>query len=1276
MKKILGLDLGTTSIGWALIEIDETGKPIRIIAMGARIIPLDSNDRDQFQKGQAISKNQDRTKIRTQRKGYDRKQLKKSDDFKYSLKVALKQLGIYPTDDLIKLPSLDLWKLRSNAANPSESISPQQLGRILYMLNQKRGYKSARSEANQDKKDTDYVAEVKGRYAKLKETQKTLGQFFYDELLIAKKSNSYYRIKEKVFPREAYVEEFDKIISVQKYKHAFLTDDVIHSIRNEIIYYQRKLKSQKGLVSICEFEGFETVVKDNETLKEKKLFVGPRVAPKTSPLFQLCKIWEVVNNISLKIKNPDSSKYKWAERLLTLEEKRAIVEYLNQNENLSYPNLLKILKLNKDDVYANKQITKGIQGNITYSEIHKITGDSELLRFDVSTIESKHEALLIDKRTGELLDQEEAIKLDPKIEYEPLYQLWHTIYSIKDLDECKNALIKKFGLDDTIADKLSRIDFNKQSFGNKSNKAMRKIIPYLMKGYDYSEACNFAGYNHSNSLTKEEKQGIVKDERLSLLPKNSIRQPVVEKIINQMINVVNAIIDKYGKPNEIRIELARELKQSKDERSESDAQNSFNKKLNDEIASRLNALGLPATKRYIQKYKFIFPTRDKKLKESQVITQCIYCGKNFSLTEALSGDNFDVDHIVPKALLFDDSQMNKVLVHRSCNSNKLANTAYDYIAQKGQEALNEYLIRVDDWFKKGVISYGKMQRLKVSFLEYQERKKLKKETEADKKLWENFIDRQLRQTQFIARKSVEILNKICVNVTVTEGNVTAKLRNVWGWDDVLMNLQLPKYKALGQTVVKEWTSDHGTKKHLKEEIENWTKRDDHRHHAVDALVIACTKQGFIQRINTLNASEVRDEMNREVENAKVEYNERLTLLDRYLYLQKPFTTSHVEKEAEKILVSFKAGKKVATNGVRKVKVNGAKKIVQTGIIVPRGGLHEQFVYGRIKVEEKDKPLKYLFEKPHKIIDTRVKSFVIERLEANNNNHKEVMNSLKKNPIYLDEKKEIALERASCFKDEYVIKYKIQDIKYKDVPFIIDSKVRSLVKARLDEYNGKEKEAFKDVLWFNEEKQIPILTVRCLTGLTAVESIKKDTLGNEIGFAKTGSNHHVAIYNDINGKPVQHICTFWHAVERKKYKIPYIIKETNALWDDIIQKELPQQFIEKLPHPNLNLQFSMQQNEMFILGLGQEELDECIKVGNKGKLSEHLYLVWSIADGDYWFRHHLETKNSELKKVVSAKEGKRYHRLSLSGLIALNPIKIRLNHLGDITKVGEFNKNDL
>ena len=1257
-KNILGLDLGTTSIGWSLIELDKHNAPTKIIAMGSRIIPLSSDERDQFQKGQAISKNQDRTISRTQRKGYDRKQLKKSDDFKYSLKKALEAHNIFPSKELFNLSMLNLWKLRSDAA--SKPVEAEELGRVLYMLKQKRGYKSARSEANADKKETDYVHEVKGRYAQLKDRDQTIGQFFYEGLKNAAEKNQYFRIKEEVYPREAYMEEFDTIINIQKEHHLFLTDELIHSLRNEIIYYQRKLKSQKGLLNVCEFEGFEKTIKDTSG-KEKKVFVGPKVSAKSNPIFQLSRIWETVNNINLKVKNAPGAKYKWSDRFPTLEEKKQIVTHLFKNELLSYSDLLKILNLKKDEVYSNKQILKGIKGNLTYNEIFKIIGDNPLFKFEIKINPNGQDAYIFDRKTGEVLEERQGIVITKEIELQPFYQLWHTIYSIKDLQECKQALIKRFNFSEDTAEQLSRIDFDKQGYGNRSVKSIRKTLPYLMHGYNLYESESLAGYV-SRSLTKEELEKTGKDEKLLLLPKNSLRQPVVEKILNQMIHVVNAIIDKYGKPGEIVIEMARELKQSKDERDATDKLNYINKKINDKVAETLKELRLPATKRFIEKYKFISPTRDKSWEASQIVNQCIYCGDSFGITEALNGDAFDVDHIVPKALLFDDSQTNKVLVHRRCNSSKTNQTAYDYISKKGEVELNLYLTRIDDWFKRGIISYSKMNRLKVSFEQYQERKKLNKETEADKKLWEGFIDRNLRETQYISRKAKEILGLICNKVRVTEGNVTAKLRKIWGWEDILLDLQLPKFKHLEQTEVKEWASEHGRRKHEKEIIANWSKRDDHRHHAIDALAIACTTQSFIQRINTLNASEVRNEMNKEVEVAKIQFNDKMTLLEKYLMTQKPFETAEVAQAIDEILISFKPGKRVAS--ISKFKATGKNK--EIGVLTPRGALHEQSVYGKIKIIEKNKPLKYLFENTEKIIDKEIQRKILNKIEDFEGDIKKAIVSLKKSPIYIDNIKAIKLEFADCFKDEVVIKYKLDSLKAKDVPYIVDKKVQYLVQQRLDAHGGKEKEAFKTTLWYNEKKQIPIRTVRCFTGLTAVESIKKDEHGNDIGFAVLGNNHHITIYKDKEGKFSQHSCTFWHAVERKKFKLPVIIDNTNTVWSNIIDKELPQSFLDKLPADNLKMEHCLQQNEMFILGLNKEDAVKAIVENNKSFISKYLYLVWSIGDNQYWFRHHLETKNSELKQTLGAKESKRYYLFkSVGAFLAQNPLKVKIDCLGNL-----------
>lgn len=1252
-KKILGLDLGVSSIGWALINENDNGKNA-IIDMGSRIIPLTADDKDEFTKGNAISKNQKRTTKRTQRKGYNRYQLRR-----FTLSALLKDKNMMPDENLIKLSSLELYGLRDKALK--EKISIQELGRILYHLNQKRGYKSSRSDANLDKKDTLYVAEVRSRHKNIKDQGLTIGQYFYGEL----QKNKYFKIKQQVFPREAYIEEFDAICkSQQQYHKENLTDEFIDGIRNDIIYFQRKLKSQKGLVSICEFEG--KLVK-NETGKE--FLTGPKVAPRTSPLFQLCKIWETVNNIALKVKNPEGSKYKWSDYILTPEQKQQITSHLNKNAKLTFAELLKILELKKENVYANKQIQKELQGNITYAAIAAVVSDPELLNFNLNINISQDKVHLVDKKTGEILEEKEKQVVDKGVEKEPLYQLWHTIYSIKELDECKAALIKRFKIAETDAEKLAHIDFNKQAFGEKSNKAIRKILPYLMMGYNYSQACSFAGYNHSNSLTKEEQEKVITEDKIELLAKNSLRQPVVEKILNQMINLVNNLIDKYGKPDEIRVELARELKQSKEERNDADKQNSFNKKLNDEISKRLTEHLLPATKRYIQKYKFLFPAREKKWNEAQVFNQCIYCGETFNLTEAMSGDNFDVDHIVPKSLLFDDSQTNKVLVHRKCNADKTNSTAYDYIAEKkGDRALAEYLERVDDWFRHGILSYGKMQRLKVSYKEYQERKKNKKETEFDKKLWESFIDRQLRETAYIARKARMLLKRVCNNVHTTEGTVTATLRKLWGWDDVLMNLQLPKYKTLGLTQIKEWTSDHGKRKHLKEEIKDWTKRDDHRHHAIDALLVACTKQGFIQRMNTLSASDVKDEMKKEVDEAKNTYSERLTLLEQYLTDKRPFNTKQVEDAASQILISFKAGKRVAT--ISKLKAKGKNE--SKGVITPRGALSEESVYGKIKVTEANKQVKYLFENTHLIFKPYIKILVEERIAAYNGDVKIALASLKKEPVYLDKEKTKVLEYGTCYKEEVVIKYPLGSLKEKDVEFIVDKKVRGIIQERLKKF--KEKEAFKDLennpVWYNEEKKIPIKTVRCLTGLSAVEPVKKDDYGKDIGFVKPGNNHHIAIYKDAEGKKQEHVCSFWHAVERKKYGIPVIIADPKHTWDNILNEKenYPQSFLDKLPPDGWQLQQSMQQNEMFILGLNNEDVKNALTNNDKKTISNHLYRVQKMSikgNGqiDIWFRHHLET---ELNDSNDAKASKRFYNMQSIGALEKEcPVKVSVNNLGEI-----------
>jgi CRISPR-associated endonuclease Csn1 len=1247
MKKILGLDLGSASIGWALTnEIIVDGKPkTEIIGLGSRIIPYEGTEGKDFAKGTGESRNAIRTKARTARKGYDRYQLRRK-----CLVETLAKNEMYPNEAIKTLPKPDLWKLRNDAVQ--SQISLQELGRILLWLNQKRGYKSSRSDANLDKKDTEYVANVKSRHEMIKERGLTIGQYFYQELT----KDEFFRVKENIFPREAYIEEFDTICNKQQeFYPASLNNELIEKIRNEIIYFQRPLKSQKGLVSVCDFEGFWRKGKDG-----KEYFVGPKVAPKSSPLFQLSKMWENVNNIKLSNRTSEDIR-------LTIEQKWAIFNHLDTNEKLTSNDLLKILGLRKDECYINKQLAKGITGNITKTSILKCFDDcskhENLFQLNLKLIETNEIGYLYDKKTGEVLAGKPVKIIDPLVEQEPFYQLWHTIYSIQDQEECSNTLQIKFGIEASVANRLAAIDFNKQAFGNKSAKVIRKILPYLMEGDGYSEAMSYAGYDHSSSLTKDENLQRQLLDLLKPIPKNSLRQPIVEKILNQMVNAVNAIIENYGKPDEIRIELARELKQNKEERNDADKANSKRQRENEAIAKRLAEFGLRATRNNIIKWR-LYEEIDNQEKKLNAI--CVYCGQPISLTEALKGTDVDIEHIIPKSKLFDDSQSNKTLAHRRCNKNKNDLTAYDFMMTKPAQVFHEYVERVNMLFTNRIINKAKRDKLLMT----------------ESKIPNNFIDRQLRESQYIAKKAREMLQTICRNVWSTSGSVTAELRHLWGWDDVTMNLQMPKYKELEQTEIIEWQSEHGKNNHQKEVIKGWTKRDDHRHHAIDALTIACTKQGFIQRFNTLSASKTREDMTAVVEERSVEFNEKRSLLEKYIISERPISVEEVENAASNILISFKSGKKVAVWATRKVGKRGKKRIIQKGIVVPRGALSEESVYGRIKKQEENKAVKYLFENPTLIFNSTIKAKVEERLLMFDGDSKKAIASLKKVPIYLDNDKTVVLEKASCLKDEFVIKYPV-DPNFNKIDKVVDPKIQEILQVRLNKFGGKAKEAFKDVQledkriikWYEDERlERPIRSVRCYTGLSAVVPVKKDENGKNIGFVKPGNNHHIAIYSDEEGNRQEHVCTFWHAVERKKYSIPVIIKNSNEIWDQIQQLTdgtYPESFLEMLPKPNLRLLLSMQQNEMFVLGMPPDEITKAINEKEYKQISDKLYrmqkmsIIPSSGQINLVFRHHLET---QLIDDENAKKSKRFYNIqSLGAFFALNPFKVRIDCLGNIIK---------
>jgi len=253
-KRVLGLDLGVGSIGWCLITLDEQDNPAEIVAMGSRVVPLDdpTKDANNFRIGKAFTANQNRTARRAMRRGFDRYQLRR-----HRLHQELSKVGMLPYAQLIQLPLLELWELRERAAQPGERLTLPELGRVLCHINQKRGYRHVKGdrsssvvEEDKKKKETnsDYVTAINQRYAHLQEAHLTVGQYFAEQLRSSQTESGaiVYRVKDQVYPRQAYIDEYDQIMQVQSaYYPEVLTPHFIKMLRDEVIFMQRPLKSCK-----------------------------------------------------------------------------------------------------------------------------------------------------------------------------------------------------------------------------------------------------------------------------------------------------------------------------------------------------------------------------------------------------------------------------------------------------------------------------------------------------------------------------------------------------------------------------------------------------------------------------------------------------------------------------------------------------------------------------------------------------------------------------------------------------------------------------------------------------------------------------------------------------------------------------------------------------------------------------------------------------------------------------------------------------------------------
>ncbi|WP_036604074.1 type II CRISPR RNA-guided endonuclease Cas9 [Olivibacter sitiensis] len=1426
-KNILGLDLGTTSIGFAHVIEGNTPEQSEIVQIGVRVNPLTTDEQSNFEKGKPVSENADRTLKRGMRRNLDRYQLRRKNLIDVLLKANFISNETILAEDG-KHTTHETWRLRSKAV--TGKIEKEELARVLLAINKKRGYKSSRKAKNEDEgqaidgmavakrlyeenltpgqlayqllqdgkkhipdfyrsdlqaefdkvwkfqkqfypeiltddfyknlqgkgqratsaafwgtygfntaenkgnrdekklqaykwrsesvsqqlekeevayviteinsnlnSSSGYLGAISDRSKELYFNKETVGQYLYKQL----QANPHTRLKNQVFYRQDYLDEFEAIWKEQSKYHLELTNELKAEIRDIVIFYQRKLKSQKGLISFCEFESQE------KTIGGKKKTIGLKVAPKSSPLFQEFKIWQVLQNVLVRKKGSrkrtvrttgQPSLPEGEQEIFAFDKyaRQTLFDELNIKGNLSASKALEVLGYRSADWELNYPI---LEGNRTskvlydaYLRILEIEGyDEDLLKLkgkddiDVSELKAPASEIkeMVSRIFGILNINTEILEFDAELdgkafEQQASYALWHLLYSYEgdnspSGNEKLYALLEtKFGFKQEHARILANVPLS-DDYGNLSTKAMRQMYPHI-KEVSYDKAAAIAGYRHSkNSLTVEEIKNRPLKDKLELLKKNSLRNPVVEKILNQMVNVVNALIEKnseknengdivnYFKFDEIRIELARELKKNAKERAEMTVNINAAKSAHEKIFKLLQMeFGVKhPTRNDIIRYRLYEELKNNGYKDLYTNT--------YIPREILFSKQIDIDHILPQSRLFDDSFSNKTIVYRHTNLDKGNLTTFDYMGSRlGGLQLNEYVSRIEHLYQLGL----KNKEEGISKAKYQ--KLLKQAVD----IGDGFIERDLRDSQYIAKKAKGMLYEITRSVVSTSGSITDRLREDWGLVNIMQELNFSKFKSLGLTELVE--KKDGT---FKERIVDWTKRNDHRHHAMDALTVAFTKHQHINYLNHLNAR--YNELHKEYRNIKgIEEKETHWEYDdegnkkRVFNLPIPNFREQAKVHLENVLVSHKAKNKVVTKNKNKIKTKNGEKVKVE--LTPRGQLHKETVYGKYQYYvNKEEKVSTKFDEVTivRVANPLFRKLLLQRLQENGNDPKKAFggkNALSKNPIYLDdEKNELLPEtvKLSWLEEDYSIRKDVTPENLKDVKTIekvLDANVKRVLLNRLGAFGNDPKKAFsnldKDPIWLNEEKGIRIKRVT-ISGVKNAEPLhyKKDHLGKPIlddegrkipvDFVSTGNNHHVAIYRDDKGNLQERVVSLFDAVQLVNAGEPVIDRQFN--------QGLGWQFL-----------FTMKQNEYFVFpnekaGFDPKEID-LLDPQNKRLISPNLFRVQKIASKNYFFRHHLETtveEKKELKDIVYKPQ---------LGLNAVKDIfKVRINHLGDIISVGEY-----
>jgi len=1123
MAKILGLDLGTNSIGWALI--DDTRSTI--LGMGSRIFPMGV---DNLGDGtNEMSKNTSRTGARGVRRQFFRRRLRKkillktlseygmcplvAEDFKN-----WKETNKFPTKKLAVWFALNPYELRSKSIN--KKISLEEMGRIFYHLIQRRGFLSNSRKGGKDD-GAIFKGNAKEGRTGIDDTRdsiqdKTLGSYLFEiyPRVNLPFVNGLERIRNRYTTRKMYVDEFECIWEHQKQYHSELTDDLKTTIggrkqdgygEDGVLFHQRPLRSQKHLVGNCSFESSKTK------------------CPISAIPNEMRRIYEWVNTVEYNGKK------------ILQEEREKMIAVLLSKEKPSFKDLKKVI----GKVDANYKFN--------YKDEDKIVGTHT-----ISNLSNKN---FFGNQWFDFSEKEQE-------------DIWHVLYFFDSKDKVKEYAIFNWGFDDEKADVISKFNL-KDGYANLSRRAINNILLFLKLGFTYDISVALGGIKNAfgkdwETLEEEKKNFILDnvpeiirtkiaggyietikellkkeyhltDKQLAKLYHHStsinaekifellplgkeadkeiqaIRNPIVITALFEVRRLVNELIEEYGTFDEIKVEMARDLKISKTRRNDIRREQQRLERENDRVKDELNRLGERITHDNILKYKLW-----EECKKT-----CPYTGVTIPVHKLFTGE-IQIEHIHPWSRSLNDSFMNKTLCWADENRNKGDRTPFEFY---GSDLANWLTIK-----ERALKLYSDTKEYPKA---YQKFKRF-----VQQKFDDDFTTRQLNDTRYISKEAKSYLKQICGKVTVSPGQMTATLRHFWGLNSVLNE-------------------------------ENEKTREDHRHHAIDALVMACGKTRYLQELSKWN----RYDRQPASSNFPLPW-------DTFRY--------DAEQAVEGILVSHKKQNNIITVRAHKTEKNG--RIYKNVGVAARGQLHKETVFGNRKAPFGEeafhvrKPIDSLTTEKQleKVVDETIKHLIFKRIHS--------------------------------------------------LGGYVKGKIPPHTFFEIDENGVKHPQIF---LPNKNGDPVPVLKVRMKENIGGAEQLKEDA--NQ--WVNPRNNHHVLIYKDLNSNLKEDVITFWTVVERKRKGFP----------------------IYQLPTDGSEIITTMQINDMFLLGIDEEEINW--EIPNSSLLKEHLYRIQKLTSGDYFFRKHTSSTvtDEHYIQIRGFGDGK-------TGWFTFNPIKVKVSVSGKVEKL--------